>query len=227
MNTVRIIGHSSILFFILFVLASGCEGRISKEDELRLYNDIIDQIVYDNYYQSCLEESEVVYKDFLSGRISEAAYLKIVDSLKAERKKNGPRCTISFRNHFGILGKNQTADTDVKFSLQQSLNDDFLSDVFNSMPNDAIDKLLSPASISLNDLKIEYLNIVPDSMRTSLGHGVGTLIISKVCFNESLDKGILYYEFSCGSLCGHGQIILVGKEKKGWSILKYKRVWDN
>jgi hypothetical protein len=212
----------------LLVITIGCKNDFSKENELKLCNEVLDQIIYDNYYQNCLADDDKLHQDFLSDKMTESVYLKIVDSLKEVRKKVGPKCKIDYTDRLGIFSKDSVFDNDIKLSIRNNLKDTFLVNHFGDVSVDAVfDKLSRPAKLSVSDLQISYMDIVPHDKNTPYGKGIGLIAISKMYFNEKFDKAILYYEFNCGPLCGHGQVVFIEKENDEWKILKYKRIWDS
>jgi hypothetical protein len=223
----KIFKDMAFIWCALLVTAMGCKNHFSKEDELKLYNTVVDQIIYDNYYQSCLANDNKLHQDFLSGKIPEPAYLKIVDSLKAIRKMHGPKCKVDYTDRLGVLTKDSVFDNDIKLYIIDNLKDTFFVSHFGNASNDdVLDKLSKPANLNLSDLQINYMDMVPHDNSTPYGNGIGLIAISKIYFNEKFNKAILYYEFLCGPLCGKGEVVFIDKVSNGWKVVGYGRVFD-
>jgi len=212
---------------------TGCAPSPSLKDKLELYNDVLDQIVSDNYFQYCLvldERHKEIQNDFYDGRIDTATYLKIGDSLKSARKSTLPKCELDYANEFQILTRNHELSNDLKTSVSENLKDRFLTENFPGVsPMAIIDTLSQTAQLSAKDLTTGYLEIIPYGNRAHkpYGGGMGVMGFSRVYFNKELDKAILYYEFNCGPKCGTGEVVFVEKVSGKWRVDKYKRVWDS
>lgn len=55
---------------------------------------------------------------------------------------------------------------------------------------------------------------------TSTGTGclIGKIVLSKMYLNKERSKGLLYYEFRCGWLCGHSALIVFENKNGNWRI---------
>ena len=229
-NAMKDLTNKVFICIALLITLTGCSAPFSEEDELKLYNAVLDEIIYNNYFQFCLSEDSLqkIDKEFSSEFKQTSRYLKIVDSLKTVRREKGPKCTIDYTERLGTDTKESMFSDDIKFSIQDNLKDTFVVNHFiNVSAEDVFNKLSRPARLDLNELRIGYMNIVPHDKSEPYGNGIGLIAISDVYLNEDLDKGILYYEFNCGPLCGHGQLVFIGKQNGAWKILKYMRIWDS
>lgn len=217
---------------LLFEAVIGCKNFDSEEGGLKFYSTVLDQIVYDNYFKYCLEDEGVgrIDSTFSAGLIGEAQYVAIVDSLKLIRKVSGRKCRIEYSDQLGVHTRDSIFDDDIKQSIQEILGDNFFKGHFENLPiNSVLDKLSRPAKFDISRLQIPYMDFVRHDRSTTgiYGRGIGVIAVSEIYFSDNYDKAILYYEFNCGPLCGHGQLVFLGKEGSEWKILEYKRVWDS
>jgi hypothetical protein len=54
---------------------------------------------------------------------------------------------------------------------------------------------------------------------------LGTVSFSRVAYNEAKDKACIYTSFSCGSKCGHGDILFFEKVAGHWICRSQWRTW--
>jgi hypothetical protein len=62
-----------------------------------------------------------------------------------------------------------------------------------------------------------------DSLEKAFASGLFTF--SEIIFNKGHRYALLSYSFVCGSLCGHGETLLLRKSRKTWKIAKHCGVW--
>lgn len=55
--------------------------------------------------------------------------------------------------------------------------------------------------------------------------GIGVVSFSKLFLNQSKTKGLLYYSFYCGDLCGNGGLLVIEKIKDRWMITPGGYTW--
>jgi hypothetical protein len=224
-----------LIIYILIVicfLACDSNSRVSKEDRLTLYNDVLDQIVTENYFQHCLdyERMDIVHKDFVRGRIDSLTYLLIRDSLEQIRKVRSPKCKLDYAEEFQVLIRGGHLDNDIKRSITENLNGSFANEFLKDVSVSVIaDTLSQNASLVASDLAIGYLDIVPYEKKINkpFGDGVGVISFSKPFFNKNISKAILFYEFNCGPKCGAGEILFLERKLDKWKVVQYKRIWDS
>ena len=49
---------------------------------------------------------------------------------------------------------------------------------------------------------------------------IGIVSFSKVFLDNTKTKGLLYYNFRCGGLCGKGELLVIEKKNNRWTITK-------
>lgn len=222
----------SMSFIIAVFLLFGCQpvSEISQDDRLNLYNDALDQIITDNYFRHCLDVDEglkTMWDDFIHGKIDSLRYLAGKDSLVSVRKRILPKCVLDYSNEFQILAQTHVLDKNIKSSIAESLKDPFVDGFVNKSA--IIDTLSQIAQLSVRDIVIDYLEVVPYTRKPfkPYGEGMGVISFSRTYFDEKGGKAILFYEFNCGPKCGAGEIVFLERESGRWKIVEYKRIWDS
>ena len=56
-------------------------------------------------------------------------------------------------------------------------------------------------------------------------NSTGFIELTRIGFNESNDRAIVYVENYCGGLCGEGHYLLLEKKENNWKIIKRKGIW--
>lgn len=224
----------SMVFSIVVFLSFGCQpvSEVSQDDRLKLYNDALDQIITDNYFQHCLDPDEglkIMWDGFIHGKIDSLRYLAGKDSLVSVRKRTLPKCVLDYSNEFQILTQAHVLDENIKSSIAESLNDPFVNDFVNGSVETIIDTLSQTVQLNVRDLVIGYLEVVPYTRKPfkPYGEGIGVISFSRIYFDEKGSKAILFYEFNCGPKCGSGEIVFLERENGKWKIVEYKRIWDS
>jgi hypothetical protein len=54
---------------------------------------------------------------------------------------------------------------------------------------------------------------------------IGSIAFSKFVLNNTGDKGLLYYDFKCGELCGYGALLTIKKLNGNWVIDQSRMLW--
>jgi len=148
---------------VILILLLKCDSgsNPSREEKHLLYNDVLSQIVNDNYYQMCIEfdnRVEGMYRDLVAGKIDSTTYIKVMDSLKVIRKKTNPKCVIDYTKEFQIFTAGHALSDDIKFSMTESLKDSFLIKHFIDVSAKAIvDTLSQTAQLDAKDLAISEI----------------------------------------------------------------------
>jgi len=220
---------------ILIVFTFGCESprEVSSDERVKLYNDVLDQVVSDNLYQHCVpfdKPAEKILIDFQQGKINQVAFDRASDSLKTIRKNTPPPCVISHAGEFQIFRTVHEIPEDIKASIVERLKDEFTELHFDDASiSEIADSISRPSPLDAKALGVSYLDIVPYVKRENklYGDGIGVFALSKVYFNFKADKGILFYEFTCGPKCGMGEVVFIEKVLDDWKVVTYKRVWES
>lgn len=54
---------------------------------------------------------------------------------------------------------------------------------------------------------------------------IGKIAFSRIIFQDSKQKAMLYYEFICGGKCGFGEVLLVEEIGKRWVFRGRQELW--
>jgi hypothetical protein len=149
---------------------------------------------------------------------------------------------------FDSLLKNRKLDTSVlKIYLYDSLttykSNDFLEGMLSpnnfeaNFPVDTtwiklirkLNQIESPIYIDLNQItKTGNYTLVSKSElqdTTDNKRKIGTMVMSRIAFDNDRKKGVFYYSFVCGSLCGWGNLVFIQKEGHEWKIIGQREMW--
>jgi len=92
------------------------------------------------------------------------------------------------------------------------------------------------------DIPLKYLLITDDKLRKLIPHPNGSTenwnefyklypksagynSFSRVGYDASRKKALVYFVNWCGFVCGTGTYVLVEKDEKGWSVMETARMW--
>jgi hypothetical protein len=222
---------SMIALIFLFVVACQSTSEVTRNDKLNLYNDALRQIMDENYFKFCVDfdVTSRLRKNLISGNIDSNRYLVIVDSLKSARRGTLPKCVLDYSNEFQIFTPARVLDSAIKMSIAASLRTSFVDDHFDGSIDTIIDTLSQTAELQTGDLLVDYLEIVPYARKPyrPFGNGIGVISLSKVFFDATGRRAILFYEFNCGPRCGSGKIVFLERSMNRWSIIGQKKIWDS
>jgi hypothetical protein len=222
---------SMIALIFLFVVACQSTSEVTRNDKLNLYNDALRQIMDENYFKFCVDfdVTSRLRKNLISGNIDSNRYLVIVDSLKSARRGTLPKCVLDYSNEFQIFTPARVLDSAIKMSIAASLRTSFVDDHFDGSIDTIIDTLSQTAELQTGDLLVDYLEIVPYARKPyrPFGDGIGVISLSKVFFDATGRRAILFYEFNCGPRCGSGKIVFLERSMNRWSIIGQKKIWDS
>ncbi len=221
----------AILLLLIVAFHFKCTPPSKHFEQLKLYNEALDQIITENYFGHCFEMSEKVaqaYSDYAKNKIDQKTYSHIFDSLKIVRQNTHPKCILDYSKR-GYVFEFSKNDETILSSIRGNLEDVFVSKYFSTIPiSTIIDSLSTTAELNCSDLKLDYLDIIPYQVHRENPYGIdmGVFGFSKILFNENMDKAIVLYEFVCGGKCGSGEVVFLSKELGTWKVVKYGRVWD-
>jgi hypothetical protein len=222
------------LMYLLILFCCNREKKITIDDELRLYQDILSELVTRDFYNFYLGEEEVytLRKKYIDNSYhpDTISYNGEIEKLrKGIELDTSKQRTICFRNKFTVgpwiaLGSEVFMDTMNMF--QQ------LRDIIGTTQTELISDSLRMLSDSLRIPQEKYLASDFKSSVFKIGSfteanrcEIGTIGFSRVFRNTMRDQAILYYEFHCGEKCGKGEILLVEKKNNKWIINKKRRMW--
>jgi hypothetical protein len=223
------------LYFVLFILATvlACKPTYKKcncesnNEELKAYSEVLNDLIEHSFYNLYLgPDEEKIFKAYAEAPADTVKINREVIQLQNKLFGDTGRFCIVYLDttsiKFNQLSGTQK-DTSV-FAMQlrkiiQEVTDLSLSlyDTIGSVQTTYL-----PQDFNLCTAKMKML---PKSRSDSNVCTIGKVRLSKIFFNPTKDRGIMYYEFICGGLCGHGDIIVIEKLKGRWNISKCKMIW--
>jgi hypothetical protein len=214
---------------IAAVLLVACEPQYKKCETqvndiyLEAYNDILNEIIVKGTYNRYLgEEEERIFKLYSESDGDTEGINREVIRLHNEIFNHPTRfCTIYLDtllrpalDSWKRIQKDTSAHSYyIKHLLNQfSVKGQGLIDSLNSLQTKYVPEDFSVCIAdlkSLNELKVEKPTCY-----------IGTFAFSKLILNSAKTKGLLFYKFMCGGLCGYGRLVLIEKKEGHWSIKK-------
>ena len=226
---------------ILALLFASCKSEFQKCDiktkdiYLKAYNDILNEIIIRGTYNRYLGKNEErIFKMY--DKIYEHGYK---DS--GEIKKIDNEIITLHNKMFGDTTQFWDIYLDDKFRRPVSLRTNFETDTnaytlkfrntikgFPGNREAILNSIGLPQSkYKATDFKCGIANIksVEDLSNTNAKCYIGTITLSNLVVDKVGDRGLLYYEFKCGGLCGYGCLITIKKVGSFWKIDQGISTW--
>lgn len=224
-----------LLYCILVIsMTSSCNPEYKKcefqttDDQLQAYNDILNEIITRRSYNRYLGKDEE--------KIFERYANDMADSLNIDKD------VIKLHNKlFGDISRFCTIYLDTALKTAFNSWSYFLSDtnshkskirnlinMFSGNGQEIIDSLnsiqtkYSPHDFELCTANIKSLNELNIDTTKCF---IGSIAFSNLILNDTKNKGLLYYEFRCGGLCGYGSLIMAEKIQNEWMIKQSLVIW--
>lgn len=178
-----------------------------SNDEYVLYNAIIEY-----YCQESLHQYAVIYDS--------TCIDPIIKDFRNEPDKMDSLCILAlFKNWDDTL--NYCIAKDYYFKNKVSCEID--RKLFKSP---RLDKLISVTQLNsvfstgdIDDSWNQFYNVFPNS--------IGYIKLSRVGFDKSMTRAILYAENYCGALCGAGDYFYLEKRNGTWELIERKGAWES
>jgi hypothetical protein len=222
-----------ILLFITFLFSCRFETLPPYEEELKLYNEALDQIITENFKSHCLLKTDSAFIEktneaFYSRKIDSDKYYRTGDSLFARRKIQLPKCIMEYSPLFeaSLPIWRETC----RSSMKEVLQDNFFKDYFSSVSADSvIDTLLQSTTFNWEAISLPYMEFVPhdtsDQMHRYGNAGAGVIALSKIYFNQKADHAIIFFEFRSGPNFQRGEVVFLEKKGGHWMVVGFHTVW--
>lgn len=219
----------SVIIIILGFLTSCNSATIEKEaEELNVLNQTFMELVGTEWY---FEPLPVPPMPLCAESTKE-------DSLRFKKE------SIEFET---LLNNRKLDTSELKIFLYDTLttykSNDFLEGVLTNRNFDAnfpvdtswiklirkLNQMDAPLNFNLTEINQtgnynlvsqEEFNDTTDNKRR-----IGIMTLSRVAFSENLKRGVFYYSFYCGRLCGWGNIVFVEKKGDEWKIVGQREMW--
>ena len=229
-----------ILILIALCSCSTPEYKIcefeTKDPELKLYHDILTELIEQHFYNGYLgevsSELESKYPNRTIDFADTAEFKKDMILLQNKLFNNTAKFkTICYRPTLkNGPWKYFYSDTADFFTLAKADTAKYMGDIkafltsFSLQWESVADTIAQPQTRYTG----ESFNLCTSKV-IPCGHyneaDIGVVGFSKVFYNGPKNKGLLYYEFTCGGKCGMGEIILVEFVNKRWTIKQVSQLW--
>ncbi|HVU55379.1 MAG TPA: hypothetical protein VHD83_10005 [Puia sp.] len=211
----------------------GCKSAYKKcncesnNEELVAYSEILNELVEHSFYNFYLgADEERIFKEYAKAPSDTVRIDREIVRLQNKIfNDTGRFCTVyldTTASKFNRMSGLQKDTSNYTMQFRKLIQD--VSDLSTSLCDTlgSIQTRYLPKDFILCTSKIKILSNNKSDSNACL---IGKVRLSKIFFNPSMDKGIMYYEFVCGGLCGHGNVILMEKLKGRWVITKRKMIW--
>jgi hypothetical protein len=223
-----------LCFIIILSIISSCKPEYKKcefqtnDNILKAYNDILNEIVSKHSYNLYLgKDEEKVFERYATNLTDSADIDK--DVIKLHNKLFGDTskfCTIYLDtilrpefNQWSYFKNDTNQFSRTVRSLINNLHKDGQT-VIDSLNSVQTKYLSSDFQICIAKIKsVRELNTDKPSCY------IGKISFSKLALNQTNDKGLLYYEFKCGALCGYGRLVMIEKVQNDWKIIQSLTTW--
>jgi len=200
----------------------------STDEQLVIYNTILNQLVEQQFYHFYLGGDEERISTMSAAANTDTAEIKSeVIRLQNQLFKDTTRfCNIyldtAFRWYFDPWSFYQDnpsrgAKEVVQLLAEFSDNGQDVIDSLNSMQT-----RLTPGDFNLCTSKVLSIN---DARHQKDKCEIGKVSFSRIFLHESGTKGLLYCNFRCADLCGFGRLLVIEKVKNRWTIARSMLTW--
>jgi hypothetical protein len=216
-----------LLIFSMLVSCSPdkevCEFA-SANEELVIYNNILTDLIENRMYGKYLggREEEIREKYYYNNLDNPDTARMDIEFVNAHNDIfNNPSkfCTI----YLDTITRPVVYYDSARF--EQDIEFKSLISKYTNNPRAAADSLntlqqrYAPDDFGLCTSRIDYLKNKTSNSTCS----IGKLTLSKIVLNDKRDKGLVFYDWRCGSIgCGHSGIIEFTKGTKKWEIADFQ-----
>jgi hypothetical protein len=225
------------VFSLLVLFLSGLTSCINeykyctcktKDEQLNAYNDVINELVERRFYNFYLgKDEERIFKAYVEKPEDTASMRAEIVRLQNEIYRDTSRfCTLyldtilkpgfaNFNYYETDTGKYNAQFVSILSSISD--NKQAVIDTLNQRQTK-----YSPGDFSLCSSRIVAIENVDNG---SSGCVIGKFSLSKLFLNKEKTRGVIYYEFKCGALCGKGELLFIENSNGRWHISKSLRSW--
>lgn len=230
-------------YFLLFcsLVFSSCKTEYKKcslktnDVYLAAYNDILNEIIVRGTFNRYLGENEErvfkMYREVYENGSECSNKMKKVDDevIRLHNKMFGDTsqfCSIRLANKlkFSLSSLNYNgADTNKLILRLRNLIAEFPVDkqpIFNALCSPQVKYGASDFKCCIAKI-IDYKDLGNSTSKCY----IGSISFSSLVLNREKNRGLLYYEFRCGGLCGYGCLISIKKVGSFWTIYQSADTW--
>ena len=234
-NMKKVIQHIG-LFLVLASCFSKQEDAVTK---IELLNDIFIELIGTEYYYEKLPTPPMPLEyaenkeDSINHKIQKKKFDEAFDNPKLETRE-----LILGIDPFHLNPKSEFRDWNIKKSSfpRTYYPDSIHSKDFDQLLTQLVDSTtFRKGKLELNKISKTGKYIIKDLRqlekqnkeywKSTYYRYIGSIRLSDFKINKKNDKAIFYFNFTCGSLCGSGEIILCIKENGKWKIADRNTLW--
>jgi hypothetical protein len=199
------------------------------DEELQVYNDILNQLITHRFYSSYLgAKGEKLWEDYGCYDMDSTRYddyeQAIINLHNEIYNDTSLFETICLRSEPNMW-------TPASYRKEFPEYDSIWNEARNwiNVPQIDWDRTIDSLSsgqtkFTSEDFHLCIAKVVPYTKWLN-GCGIGHVSFSKVVMNDDQTKAILYFEFMCGGKCGFGEILMIEKIESHWSIQNQIQLW--
>ncbi len=232
-----------ISFLLLPLLPlMACQAKVAEykncayqtsDTELQVYNDLLIELVEGWFYNLYLgERREELTKEVERNRIADSAQLKRFEQkaieLQHEQFGDTARFRIMYLAQKLIRKREVTEFLHNQYRTTVANKDNYFLNNFSTDSAAVVATLSEPQQkYKPEDFHACTFKVISLGKATSyqeLGlmqkqRAIGQISFSEIYWNKQQTRGVLYYEFYCGGLCGKGEFIEFEKVDGHWKIV--------
>ncbi|MGC3945551.1 MAG: hypothetical protein QM762_13710 [Chryseolinea sp.] len=200
----------------------------SPDEQVRIYSHVLNELVERHFYNFYLgQEEERIFKLSTSDNPDTAKIEEEVTQLQNEIFHDSAKfCNVfldtTLRREFNpwtyYVRDTSSYATQLKKVIR--LFSDEGGQVIDSL--NSMQERISPKDFHLCTSRVLSLADIRNHENKCV---IGVVSFSKVFLEKSGRKGILYYSFRCGGLCGKGELLIIEKVKNRWTIVDGMIMW--
>jgi hypothetical protein len=203
-----------------FLLIGGCEPsprNLTHQDQISLYNDLIDQIFWE-YAGACMNSDE---------KIDPSLNYANADSVKSFMRSRSPMCVLEYHDEIGMMYRSQRLSPgsidDIKGELE-TWTEIYPTIVEGANVQTVADSITITSKLKTNELSVNYLEVVQHDT-SSREKGMGVVGFSKAYYSRDFYWAVVYFEFFCGVKCAHGELVYLHYVNNRWVIQDRHESW--
>jgi hypothetical protein len=214
-NDMRIAGLLLIISFCLSCTHAyrycNCE---TTDSTLKAYNDVLNELIEQQFYNFYLgEDEEQIFKALTQENPDTARIKQRMIQLQNHLFQDSARFAVIYLDTLMRPRFDRLPPAVIFAGDQQSI----IGNLNKSQ------KKYAAENFTLCTAKIKAIS---EAATDSTQWIIGKVSLSEISFNKTHDKGLLYYEYHCGGLCGKGAMLIIEKDHNNrWHIVKTVRRW--
>ncbi len=219
--------QKTLYVLFLFIILNSCSNNYkvcecnSENEQANIYSSILNELVEHHFYNRYLGDDQKQIFMLEASNIKDSAKVKR-ETIKLQNsifQDTSKFCNIYLDTVYNPYFKPWTYyqnDTN-RFARE-------IKDLITNFSNDGqsvIDSLNSmQTNLSPNEFQLCTSKILSVKELNNLDGNcaIGIVSFSKIFLDNAKTKGLIYYNFNCGVLCGKGELLMIEKINNRWTI---------